>query len=35
MLFVGYSDNSYDLAGGGLVRADRTVFAKVGYAWVL
>lgn len=35
VLFVGYSDNSYDPTGDGLVRADRTLFAKIGYAWVM
>jgi hypothetical protein len=35
VLFVGYSDNSFDQQDLGLTRADRTVFAKVGYAWVL
>jgi hypothetical protein len=33
--FVGYSDNSYDPTGDGLVRADRTLFVKIGYAWVM
>lgn len=35
VMFVGYSDNSYDPTGDGLVRADRTLFAKIGYAWVM
>jgi len=35
VLFLGYSDNSFDQPGVGLTRADRTVFAKVGYAWLL
>jgi hypothetical protein len=35
VFFVGYSDNSYDPTGDGLVRADHTLFAKIGYAWVM
>ena len=35
VLFVGYSDNSAATQDYGLTRTDRTIFAKVGYAWVL
>ena len=35
VLFVGYSDNSLATDSIGLTRANRTVFAKIGYAWVL
>lgn len=35
VLFLGYSDNSYGAYNYDIVRADRTVFAKIGYAWVL
>jgi hypothetical protein len=35
VLFIGYSDNSFANQDYGLVRGDRTVFAKIGYAWVL
>lgn len=35
VLFVGYSDNSFERPGDGLARADRTLFAKLGYAWVI
>jgi hypothetical protein len=35
VMFAGYSDNSFDPTGDGLVRADRTLFAKIGYAWVM
>jgi hypothetical protein len=34
VVFVGYSDNSYGASSYDLTRADRTVFAKLGYAWV-
>ncbi len=33
--FLGYSDSSVDGPRGDLVRANRTVFAKLGYAWVI
>jgi hypothetical protein len=35
VLFIGYSDNSAAERDFGFTQADRTVFAKVGYAWVL
>lgn len=35
VLFVGYSDTSSAAGDYGLTRTNRTVFAKVGYAWVL
>jgi hypothetical protein len=35
VLFVGYSDTSAAAGDYGLTRTNRTVFAKVGYAWVL
>lgn len=35
VLFLGYSDNSAAAAAGRLVRADRTFFLKVGYAWMM
>ena len=35
VLFVGYSDNSLANQNFGLTQVNRTVFAKVGYAWVL
>jgi len=34
VLFVGYSDNSTATQGYSLTRTDRTIFAKIGYAWV-
>jgi hypothetical protein len=34
VLFIGYSDNSFGERDFGLTQANRTVFAKVGYAWV-
>jgi hypothetical protein len=34
VLFVGYSDNSFGDAGAPLTRSNRTIFGKVGYAWV-
>ncbi|MBD3871894.1 MAG: carbohydrate binding family 9 domain-containing protein [Acidobacteria bacterium] len=34
VLFVGYSDNSSATQDYGLTQADRTIFAKIGYAWV-
>ncbi len=35
VFFLGYSDSSLDGPRGSLVRANRTVFAKLGYAWVI
>jgi len=35
VLFVGYSDNHFANQDFGLIRADRTFFVKLGYAWVL
>jgi hypothetical protein len=35
VLFVGYSDNSVAQQNFGLTQINRTVFAKIGYAWVL
>ena len=35
VVFLGTSDSSSDDPRGGLVRANRTLFAKLGYAWVL
>jgi hypothetical protein len=35
VLFVGYSDNSAATQDHGFTQTDRTVFAKVGYAWVM
>jgi hypothetical protein len=34
VLFVGYSDSSYGSLDISLTRADRTLFVKVGYAWL-
>jgi hypothetical protein len=34
VLFVGYSDNSFGDQRIDLTRADRTLFLKLGYAWV-
>ncbi len=34
VLFVGYSDNSFGDQRIDLTRADRTLFLKIGYAWV-
>jgi hypothetical protein len=34
VFFLGYSDNSFANQDYGLTRGDRTVFAKLGYAWV-
>ena len=34
VVFVGYSDNGYGASSYDLTRADRTLFAKIGYAWV-
>ena len=33
VVFLGYSDNHLGLTGIDLTRTDRTLFAKVGYAW--
>jgi hypothetical protein len=35
VVFLGYSDNSLGARGIDLVRADRTLFFKIGYAWVM
>jgi len=35
VLFVGYSDNSAATQDYGFTQTDRTIFAKVGYAWVM
>ena len=35
VLFIGYSDNSQSTQDYGFTKKDRTIFAKVGYAWVL
>jgi hypothetical protein len=35
VLFLGYSDNSFGATDLSLTRADRTVFAKIGYAFLL
>ncbi|UCC43243.1 MAG: hypothetical protein JSU65_08830, partial [Candidatus Zixiibacteriota bacterium] len=35
VLYFGYSDNHYGAANGNLVQYDRTLFAKLGYAWIL
>jgi len=35
VLFFGYSDNYFGNQDYGLTQADRTFFAKLGYAWVL
>jgi hypothetical protein len=35
VFFLGYSDNSYATPEYSLTRGDRTIFAKIGYAWVL
>jgi len=34
VFFLGYSDNSFANQDYGLTRGDRTIFAKIGYAWV-
>ena len=34
VLFLGYSDNYYGSQNYGLTQADRTLFVKLGYAWV-
>jgi hypothetical protein len=35
VFFLGYSDNSVANQDYGLTQVDRTIFAKIGYAWVL
>ena len=35
VFFLGYSDNSFANQDYGLTHGDRTIFAKIGYAWVL
>jgi hypothetical protein len=35
VLFVGYSDNQLGLQDVSLTRTDRTLFFKIGYAWIL
>jgi hypothetical protein len=35
VIFVGYSDNSYGDHETTVTQADRTIFVKLGYAWVL
>jgi hypothetical protein len=35
VFFLGYSDNSFASSDYGLTQEDRTIFAKIGYAWVL
>ena len=35
VVFLGYSDNSLGARGIDLVRSDRTLFFKIGYAWVM
>lgn len=35
VLFLGYSDNAFGARGIDLVKADRTFFLKIGYAWVM
>ena len=35
VLFLGYSDNQLGLEDVAMTRTDRTVFFKVGYAWIL
>ena len=35
VLFLGYSDNSAAVSSASLVRADRTFFLKIGYAWMM
>jgi hypothetical protein len=35
VFFLGYSDNSQATQDYGLTQSDRTLFAKIGYAWVL
>jgi hypothetical protein len=35
VLFLGYSDNQLGLEDVSLTRTDRTLFFKIGYAWIL
>jgi hypothetical protein len=35
VLFLGYSDNQLALEGIDRTRTDRTLFFKLGYAWIL
>jgi len=35
VLFLGYSDNSAAVSSASLVRAGRTFFLKIGYAWMM
>ena len=35
VLFLGYSDNQLGVEGVDLTRTDRTLFFKLGYAWIL
>jgi hypothetical protein len=35
VLFLGYSDNYFGGHEYGLTKKDFTLFAKIGYAWVL
>ena len=34
LVLIGYSDTSFATQDHGLTQADRTIFAKIGYAWV-
>ncbi len=35
VLFLGYSDNQLGLQDISTTRTDRTLFFKIGYAWIL
>jgi len=35
VVYLGYSDNAVGIAQSDLVRTDRTIFLKLGYAWVM
>lgn len=35
VLFIGYSDNYWGYESIDVIQTDRTIFAKIGYAWVL
>jgi hypothetical protein len=35
VVFLGYSDNSLGARSIDFVRSDRTLFFKIGYAWVM
>lgn len=35
VLFLGYSDNALGTSTFDLTKTDRTLFAKIGYAWLL